>query len=354
MSDDFKHYGEKDAIKVLSRDAILNLINSNRNYGKTWLFKYRAVKRYMKRRKKTLWLRVFKEEAQQCASAFFQSGDLEKKCGLKYWDKKTQTGNYKISGSTIYLKRGTKYGFEPAIIVGALCEKRRLRGFDDVRIDTIILDEYQVTPSQLRRYVGNMVEDFNDIFISIKREHEVRVFLLGNKESRNNPFLSYFGIKQVPESFEGIRMYKDGTILLQQINNRQRQSAYESRVEKMFAGTAYGAYLYDGQAKGAGVAKLKKAPPTAFLYVQVEWDGYLFRIYSQDGFYYVMNGVDKTRPIFTNGDSSKWVKGRRLVNRSKALFKALIDAIQNGRVYFNTQAIYEAVASFIEWLGAVK
>ena len=353
MYDDFKHYGEKDATAVLSRDAIYNLINSNRNYGKTWLFKYRAVKRYMKRRKKTLWLRVFKEEAQECASSFFQSGDLEKKCGLKYWDKKTQTGNYKISGGVIYLKRG-KYAFEPAIIVGALCEKRRLRGFDDVAIDTIVLDEYQVTPSQLRRYVGNMVDDFNDIFISIKREHEIRVFMMGNKESRNNPFLSYFGIKQVPESFEGIRTYKEGTILLQQINNKQKQTAYEKRVEKLFKGTAYGAYLYGGQAKGLGVAKVKKAPPTAFLYVQVEWDGYLFRIYSQDGFYYVMNGVDKTRPVFTNGDSSKWAKGRRLVNKSKNLFKAIVDSIQNGRVYFNNQGIYEAVAPFIEWLGAVK
>lgn len=350
---DFKHYGEKDAIAVLSRDSIINMVNSNRNYGKTWLFKYRAVRRYMKKRKKTLWLRVFKEEAQQCASSFFQSKDLETKCGLKYWDKKTQTGNYKISGNTIYLKRG-KYAFEPAIIVGALCEKRRLRGFDDVRIDTIVLDEYQVTPTQLRRYVGNMVEDFMDIFISIKREHQVKVFMLGNKESRNNPFLSYFGINQVSESFEGIRMYKDGTILVQQINNRQKQSDYESRIEKLFEGTTYGAYLYDGQAKGVGIAKLKKAPPTSFLYAQIEWDGFLFRLYGQDGYYYVMNGVDKTRPIFTNGDSSKWAKGRRLVNRSKSLFKPLVDAIQNGRLYFHTQALYEAVGPFVEWLGAVK
>lgn len=38
------HYGDRAGRLLLSRGAILNIVNSNRNYGKTWAFKRRAVR----------------------------------------------------------------------------------------------------------------------------------------------------------------------------------------------------------------------------------------------------------------------------------------------------------------------
>ena len=56
-----KHYGDKDGLRVLSYNAIITAILSNRNYGKTWTFKRRAFRRALKHGKKTIWLRLFKK-----------------------------------------------------------------------------------------------------------------------------------------------------------------------------------------------------------------------------------------------------------------------------------------------------
>ena len=55
-----------NGLKMLSHNAIYNFVNTNRNFGKTWTFKYRAVKRALKKGKKTIWIRRFKKEAKEC------------------------------------------------------------------------------------------------------------------------------------------------------------------------------------------------------------------------------------------------------------------------------------------------
>ena len=345
------HYGDRDGLLVLSYNAITTIVNSNRNYGKTWTFKKRAVRRFLKHGNKTIWLRIFKTEAKECVRKFFEPGVL-KYCGLEWYDKKTKKGNLKQEGNTFYIRRGKVW--DSVIFVYALCDKEALRGADDVAIDTIVLDEYSKTPSSLRRYRGNMVTDFYDIFISAKREHEVRAVLLGNLEAYANPFLAYFGIQPPPRQWNGIRSYKDGTIVIQQIDNKPKSSDYENRLAKMFKGTAYGDYLYEGAVKGSKKVRIKKRPPYAYLYAQVDFKGGKFAIYGDNGYYWFDKKIQKSQPVFTDVMADKYgTQQRRLVNRSKNLFNALSSAIQMGHVYFTNEALSEAVEPFMLFLGCV-
>ena len=83
------HYGDKDGLRVLSFNAIITAILSNRNYGKTWTFKRRAFRRALKHGKKTIWLRMFKKEVKEALDTFYKSKDLQKYCGLTIYDKDT-------------------------------------------------------------------------------------------------------------------------------------------------------------------------------------------------------------------------------------------------------------------------
>ena len=346
-----QYYGSQDGLSVLSRNAILTIVNSNRNYGKTWTFKRRAVRRYMKHGKKTLWLRVFKHEAREAVKKFFEKGVLDY-CGLQWYDKATGKGNLKQEGNVFLIKRGHRW--DSAIFVYALSDKESLRGADDAAIDTCILDEYAKTPSSFRRYRGNMVTDFFDIFISAKREHQVRLILLGNKEAYANPFLSYFGIVPPPAKFEGIKTYRDGTIAFQQINNKPRENEYEKRLETMFKGTQYGTYLYEGDVKGSKKVKVKKKPSMAYLYCQVDYKDHTFSVYGCDGYYWFDRKIQTSQPVFTDCIADKYgVQQRRLVNKSKSLFNALSSAIQMGKVYFTNEALSEAVEPFMAFLGCI-
>ena len=348
-----KHYGDTDGLRVLSINAIITLILSNRNFGKTWTFKKRAFKRAMKHHKKTLWLRMFKKEVKEAVATFFSSQDLQRYCGIDPYDKKTNPkGNFRQIGNTFYYRPCPKSKWKWFLKVCALSDADAVRSADDVDVDTIVFDEMTKTPEKYARYRGNMVNDFIDIFFSIKREHEVRCILIGNKESINNPFLTYFGIKPLPTTFEGIRKYRAGSLVIQQINNKvdDDNSEYDKKVRALLNGTSYGNYLYKSTYKNATAFKKRKTPATASLYCQLVFNGNAFKITTNNGLFYVNNRIENTRRVYVNKPLHKYTHELNLVKRQRQLFTTFVNAVADNIVYYDSEQTYEAVIPFLQWL----
>lgn len=345
-----KHYSDKDGFAVTSRDAIFNFVNTNRNFGKTWLFKKRAFKRALKRGRKTLWVRRFKKEAKEAAAKFFASADLRKFCGIEWYDPDTKRGNCKQCGNTFYVKRGGRWEWFLQVI--ALTDSANMRGVDDVKADTIVFDEYRTTPERYARYRGNEVTDFIDIFFSAKREHEIRCFFLGNKESTVDPYFAYFGLPHFPDTFEGVRTFRDGAICVQFINNKQntKKDEYAHKVENLLRGTSYGAYIYESATKTKKAVRIKKPPAGASNYVQLFVGGQYVRVLLNDGYFYVAAGADKSKPVYCDVQTSE-ARHFLLTRRLKRFFVALENALSDGRVYYANNAAYESVVPFYKWLG---
>lgn len=335
--------------KLLTYDPIILQIISNRTYGKTWTFKKRAFIRGLKKGKKTLWLRTFKDDAREAADKMYDSIDLQKFCGIEPYDKETKQGNFKRVGSTFYVKRGKKWDW--FLMVKPLSKVNSLRGVDDRMLDTIVYDECLTTPQRLSHYRGNIVDDLLDIFYSAKREHKMRIILLGNKEIANNPFLTYFGIPQIDTKFEGIKRFRNGTFLYVQVNNKQRKfNSYDDKLESLFVGTNYGRYLY-GDVKNATGIKFKKAPADCNLYIQMNWNGVEFQIVEHCSEFYFKPKIEKSRPVYCNNANHDYKNALTLVKRQKKYFIALVNAIADNRVHYANAAIYEACQDFFKWLG---
>lgn len=343
----YKHF---DGFAVTSRNAIFNFINSNRTYGKTWLFKKRAFRRAIKHGYKTIWVRRFQKEAEETANKFFTSTDLQKFCGITMYDPVTKTGNCKQQGHTFYIKRGNKW--EWFLQVVALSASKRIRGVDDVKLDTIIFDEYRTTPEQYRRYHGNEVTDFIDIFFSVKREHKVRAFFLGNKESATDPYFTYFNIPSFPDTFEGIRTFREGSICVQFINNKQRNidTEYDKKLSALFNGTSYGRYIYEGATKTNRSISIKHVPPDANIYIQLYIRSKYVRIMIKDGYFYVQLNCDKSRPVYCDCPVNL-PRHNLLTRRLKRFFTAIENALIDKRVYYESQESYEVILPFYSWLG---
>lgn len=335
--------------KLLTYNPIITQIISNRTFGKTWTFKKRAFKRGLKYGKKTLWLRTFKDDAKEAADKMYDSLDLQKFCGIVPYDKETKQGNFMRVGSTFYVKRRGKWTW--FLMVKPLSKVNSLRGVDDINLDTIVYDECLTTPERLTRYRGNVVDDLLDIFYSCKREHKMRIIMLGNKEIANNPFLSYFGINQVPTSFEGIKMFRNGTFMYVQVNNKQRKlSAYDDQLEHLFIGTNYGKYLY-GDVKNATGIKFKKPPNNAGLYIQMNWNGVEFQVLELNGDFYFKPKIELTRPVYCNVTKHCYKTSLTLVKKQKRYFIALINAVADNRVHYANASLYEVAQQFYKWLG---
>ena len=349
-----KHF---HAQKVLSYGAIYNFIESNRNYGKTWGFNRRAKRRAEKRGKKTIWVRRYTKEAKEACDAFFNSKDLLKFCGLEWYDKDTKKGNLKQKGRKFYIKRGKRWEWFIHII--ALCEAKNVRSVDDVDVDTIVFDEYTTTPEKYKFYRGNEVEDFIDTFFSTKREHVVRCYFLGNKESHVNPYFNYFQIPELPDTWEGIKTFRNGSIALQRINNKQNKTndkngqneKYDKQLIDLFKNTKYGDYIYKSKTKTTHNIKIGKAVNGSY-YTQLFIDGQYLTINIASGNYYVKRGYNKSLPTYCLQDVN--IKNHFiLTKRLRKYFIALENAFIDGRIYYTSQAVYEYITPFYKWLTII-
>lgn len=341
-----------DANKILSYNAVFNFIESNRNYGKTWAFKKRATKRALRRGKRTIWIRRYKSEKKKALAEFFTSKDLLKFCGLEWYDKETKTGNLKQKGSKFYIKCGNKWRW--FIYVLALTEAKDVRGVDDVDVDTIIFDEYTTTPAKYKFFRGNEVEELIDAFYSAKRQHVVKCFFLGNKESYSNPYFNYFSLPELPDTWEGLRTFRNGSVAVQRINNKQNitNNEYDEKVFNLLKGTRYGNYIYNSQTKTNNGVKIAKTPSNATYYTQLLIDTQYLTISVKDGFYYVKKGYNKSLPTYSLHDVHKdnhYILTRHL----KKYFSAIVNAYIDARIYYASNQCYEIILTFYKWLSII-
>lgn len=348
-----KHYSDGDGLRVLSYNGIFTAVNSNRNYGKTWTFKKRAFRRAIKHGKKTIWLRMFRKELQEVADTFYTGRDLQEYCGVSLYDKVyNPKGNVRRNGYTFYYRRNEKSPWRWFIKIFAVSNPDAVRSADDVDVDTIVFDEYTKTQEKYKRYRGNLVNDFIDIWKSASREHEVRCILLGNKEGFNNPFYAYFGIKPPRDDWEGIKTYRSGSFVLQQINNLPNEEGdYNRKVKALLAGTSYGNYLYKSTYKAATGLKPRKTPATASLYVQLIIKSRPLKVSFLNGYFYVNGRIDESRAIYCDALPHKYRRERLLVKRQKPFFRGFVEALADNRVYYDDEATHEAMQQFYIWLG---
>ncbi len=348
-----KYYSDKDGLRLLSYNAVFSAVISNRNYGKTWTFKKRAFKRALKHNKKTIWIRLFKDERKEAVQKFFTSADLQKYCGISLYDKDANpNGNVKQNGRCFYYRRSPSHKWQWFLKVYNLKEAGALRSVDDVDVDTIIFDEFTKPSEMYSLYHGNIATDFIDIFFSTKREHIVKCFFIGNKESFSNPIFNYFGIKPLPANYEGIASYRHGSFVVQQINNvKEASTSYDKQVSNLLEGTAYGDYIYKSKYKGASAIKQRKTPATASLYVQVDINSNPIKISVENGYFYINQRIDESKPVYADNQSAKHRHLRILVRRHKRYFAGFIEALADNRVYYDNEATKEATAYFLQWLG---
>lgn len=340
-----------DGLCIFSYNAIFNFIITNRNLGKTWNFKRRAVVRALKHGKKTIWVRTFNAEVKECVKTFFKSRDLQKFCKLSEYDKKINpNGNFYQKGNTFYIKRGKKFvWFLKVVRVGS---DNAMRSADDVDVDTIVYDEFTTTPEKLRYYHGNLVDNFIDMFISAKREHKVNCYFLGNKENVINVFFNYFGLKNIDLSKEFIKTYKNGSILAANINNIPKiNNDYDKKLKCLFDNTNYGNYLYKSKYKNENKIKCQKMPQQATNYLQLYINATPLKIGFYNGIFYVNNNIDYNLPIYVLERQNKFKKEILLINRHKKYLTGYVNAISNNDIFYNNINTYTTIQYFNKWLN---
>lgn len=231
-----------DIDKTLSYNALLNFVVGVRGVGKTYACKKRVIKNFLKDGSQFVYLRRFDTEIKQSQLQNFWNDVCvefgEHEFGVK---GKTFFIDDKVCGYAISLTKAAQYKSVP---------------FPDVTM--IIFDEF-IIDEGLIRYLPDEVTAFNELYSTVARLRDVRVFFLSNAITFTNPYFLYFDIEK-PTGKNKIK--KKGDILIQFVENEDYINAYlGTRFGKIISNTEYSNYAMRNKFLRDNNSFIMKMPP---------------------------------------------------------------------------------------------
>lgn len=272
---------------LLSHNAMLNFVVSERGTGKTMAFKIWALKK----EQSTLWIRRRKDDSDR----FGKYGFVEDLKDIDDIDTDTIVSDSK----KLVYKDKIKIKFI------SLSTSLKIKSNSFMDTDLIVFDEF-IEKFQ-DRYLKEEVFLFLELIETVNRAREligkpsVRVICLGNGISFSNPYFSYFGIKRQNQEFS---LYHDGTICVQIYhNNKFADAKSKTMFGKLVRGTRYGNYLIDGSSFINDDAFISPKPSDAVQEGVIKiGDHTLYLWKSSDGDWYITKKGDPS--LITYSDSN--------------------------------------------------
>jgi len=187
-----------DIYTPLSYNALFNFVVGERGNGKTYGCKKYVIEKFLDTGEQFGYVRRYKEEYKQSANTFFN--DL-------IANNEFPDTQFEVKGSK-FLINGLEAGY--GFILSTQSKKKSM-SFPNIK--TLVFDEFLLDPKNVMdRFLSNEVEAFLNMYETVARMRDVRVFFIANAFTWQNPYFLYFGI-EFPKSKKRIKVKND--ILIQ-------------------------------------------------------------------------------------------------------------------------------------------
>ena len=319
--------------RIISFNALLNIVIGERGVGKTYGFKKFIVNRFLNKHKQFAYIRRY-------------DTDLEASVGNTNDNKFFEQIRNEFPNSSFKITRSKKV--RKLYIDNKLCgyalplsAADSLKSSSYENVDTIIYDEFMLKEGSSQHYLRNEPEIILDLIETIGRLRDIRIYCLGNAISSTCPLMAYFDLT-LPYNTD-IKTFKDGTIAVEYIKNEKyREVKKASRFGKLIEGTKYGKYAIDNEFLTDSKAFIKKKDKNAKFYFILIVNGKNYGIWRdwKSGYIYVSNDIDPNCPIKfaiheeDHNESTIYAKVR-----CNFWFKQIINAYRLARLCFESQTI---------------
>lgn len=265
-----------DIRKPLSYNALFNFIVGARGVGKTYGAKEYCLDNYFKNGSQFVYVRRFKEEFRRINNFF---DDIQKyPTGLSAFKGEFRTDE------------GDVVGYYMPLTTAKINKSAPMPNVTDIIFDEFIIDK------GFTHYIPDEVTNFLELYSTIARLREVRVWFLSNALTVTNPYFIYFDIA-LPYGKE-ISVKND--ILIQMVKSEEySEVAKETRFGKIIAGTPYGDYNLDNKFLLDNRTFVKKKGKDSKYYFSFIWQGDKYGVWidSKAAAMYVSRDVDPTFDI---------------------------------------------------------
>lgn len=310
-----------NAGELLSKNRIFNFIIGNRGGGKTYHWKVRCIKDFLRTGKQFIWIRRYNTELEN----------------IKKWydDIAHEFEGHKLEVT----KKHIKINGEIAGYIGALSTSQRLKSNAYPLVDKIVFDEFLIDKGSLR-YINGEVELMLELVETIfrMRDDNNKVIFIANAISIVNPYFTYFNIK--PNLSERFTLTKHIAIELY-TNSEYIEKKYQTRFGDMIRNTKYGQYAIENKFLRDNYSFIMDRPKDNLVYANtVVYSGMKYGVWlynGNDSYLYVDNIVehDCKRVLTINmediDETGKYKKHEGLVN----YIHQIKFYFNDGKIYFN-------------------
>lgn len=220
-----------DIGEVLSYNALFNFIVGERGNGKSYGVKKYVIRRYLKTGEHFGYIRRYKEEYKDSANTFFD--DIVANDEFPNHEFEVRGKDFIIDGKI------AGHGF-----VLSTASKKKSMSFPLIK--TLMFDEFLLDPDKpLDRYLAKEVDAFLNLYETIARMREVKVFFVANAFTWQNPYFLYWDIK-FPKNKRKIKVVND--ILVQVTETLDYRKVKEgSRFGRMMQGTEFSRHAVNNE-----------------------------------------------------------------------------------------------------------
>ena len=328
------HYYTLD--KVISYNIPVNVIITERGYGKSFSVKDYVVSKYLKHHEQFMYIRRYENELK----SVFEHGSMDNPKDFfddlkqKYPEHNLQAKNKK------FFCDGQVFGYAKR-----MTEAQDLKSSTYVNIKTIIIDEYPIEKGK-RYYLPNEGMILLGMFDSIIRNRsDVKIFILGNAVEglEYSPLFMFFDLK-LPYGKKDIKLFKENTILLQYATDSEfRKEREQTLIGKLAKGTPYEQYAMQNQILDKNndfIEKKKGSSSFAFAFI---YNNEFYGVWNdfKESKIYISKDYDPSSP-YIYAVTTKDFRPNTLLIKSASKYrhwKFLLDNYKQGIVYFENQKI---------------
>ena len=324
-----------DISRTLSYNCLFNFILGMRGGGKTYGSLKYCIEQYLKWKKKGIkwqfvYVRRMKTELEKLTIS--RGGRL-----FKAVESEFPEHTLKAESNVLYCDKEI-IGYAVPLSTASILKSD---AFPDVKM--IVFDEFIIDNRGTYHYLKDEVTKFLDMYETIARGRDVKVFFLSNAVSVTNPYFDYFHLDK-PCNDDIQRFGKSKEILVQNfvsplLSNMRKQSRFGTIID----GTEYSEYAFDNEwlLDNTDFIEHKTQRSEYYLTLKYKDNDIAIWIDRQQWIFYISDDVDRQFPRVYSVTTDDHKPNVMLFAAAKKLgwLKSLIDAYQLGAVRYENMKL---------------
>lgn len=335
-----------DGARLIGYGAPVNIVIGERSEGKTYYFKRRGIKQYLKTGATWVYCRRYNNTLKAMLDKHDFFGDITR-------NQEFEGIELRVDGRTMQLRRGEGEPWEIFGYFTALSQAQTYKGTTDASCTMLVYDEF-INDMRASGYLPNEPTVLMNYWETLdRREDRVKIFMLANAADMVNPFFLEWGI--VLDN-PGFRRYRNGMLVVQWDDNPGfAEAAANSNIGKFTAGTGYDDYARGNIFIGSGNEFVEKKPSNARAVCALLFKDQVFGIWKDagSGHYYVTRKAPSDVPRFsltTNDHRPNLI----MLEQADPFLKALVAHYRFGMLFFDRPATREAFMNALRMLGRLR